>query len=135
MGGRLQGYVRHAQRGSGQPNGAPKRTMSAAPPPVSYGVQRAPAPVVSSSKVPLQQLEGNRDVDIAAFLARCDLDESAWSLLEEQSEAELEKVMTEFDPSGTKDGNVFGRLEGFVRSLSAREARGGLPPAKRPRAL
>merc|ERR1712087_226854 len=108
------------------------RSLSAAPPPVSYGVQAAPIARVGS-KAPLQQLEGDRESDIAAFLARCDLDETAWTLLEEQSDAVLEKVMTEFDPSGTKDGNVLGRLEGFVRSLSAREARGGLPPAKRPR--
>merc|ERR1712232_274301 len=79
--GRLEGYVRHAKRGSGHSNGAPLHSMSAAPPPDSYGAQAALPPNVSS-KAPLQEVTGDREVDIPTFLARCDLDETAGGLLE-----------------------------------------------------
>lgn len=120
--GRLEGYVRcYARRASS--NSAAPRNVSAAPP-MAYDD--------SSS---FRQAAGDNP-DIADFLNRCGLDESATSLLEELPQEVLEKVLNQFDPSGTKDGNVLGRLQGYVRFLSARHGRGQgslVPASKRPR--
>merc|ERR1712107_44978 len=55
---------------------------------------------------------------IANFLESCGLEPSAGQLLEGLSEEALHMVVTEFDPSGTKDGNVQGRLEGFLKRVA-----------------
>jgi len=74
---------------------------------------------------------------VAGFLERCNLDWTALSYLETLPEDVLTRVLNEFDPSGTKDGNVLGRLQGYVRMLNARRKRphddSGAYDAKRPR--
>jgi len=63
------------------------------------------------------------DSALRGFLDRCSLDWSAMPFLEGLPQDVLETVVHEFDPSGTKDGNVFGRLQGYVRFLTSRRKR------------
>merc|ERR1712176_764279 len=72
------------------------------------------------------------DARISDFIVQCGLDESATSLLQELEADVLEKVLTSFDPTGTKDGNVLGRLQGYIRAMT-RAMGGGKPALKRPR--
>uniref|UniRef100_A0A7S4VG83 Uncharacterized protein n=1 Tax=Alexandrium monilatum TaxID=311494 RepID=A0A7S4VG83_9DINO len=123
--GRLQGFAKKAIAQAGQlaraPNGGSDHyggagvlhhqdlgssggARAAAPPP-------AAAPSLSSDPL------------VASFLERCGLDASATSYLGSLPEDVLSRVLSEFDPSGTKDGNVLGRLQGYVRFLTARRRR------------
>jgi len=81
------------------------------------------------------QLSG--DPLVAGFLERCGLDPSAAACLEPLPEDLLARVLSDFDPSGTKDGNVLGRLQGYIRLLTARQRQNGsdagAPQAKRQR--
>merc|ERR1712039_954866 len=88
------------------------------PPAVRQPVARynARAPVASPAWNSLAS-----DPAAEAFLERCQLDATALELLEPLPQELQVKVMNEFDPSGTKDGNVLGRLEGYVRCLSQRK--------------
>jgi len=64
---------------------------------------------------------------ILKFVARWDLDLAVGAFLETVKDPDvLARVMEEFDPSGTQDGNVLGRLKAFVRLLSTRRKRGEL---------
>jgi len=68
-----------------------------------------------------------------AFLERCGLDVSAAPVLEALPPDILTTVIHEFDPSGTKDGNVLGRLQGYIRFLTVRrQKRGGADYAAGP---
>jgi len=138
--GRLQGFVKRvlARTGEAQP-----QRMAAVAPPIGFGgggrpiarvggpparIGGAPARVgVQPARVGGDGGDSQRDADIQNFLLRCGLDETAAPLLEELSEEGLHKVLTNFDPSGTKDGNVLGRLEGYVRHAK----RGSGQPAQR----
>lgn len=104
----------------------------AAPPDAAAGAARAPAPVA----LPAGPLPGVGPL-VAGFLERCGLEASAAAYLEALPEDVLQRVLSDFDPSGTKDGNVLGRLQGYVRFLNARRKRGddepGAPQVKRQR--
>lgn len=64
---------------------------------------------------------------ILKFVARWDLDLATGAYLESLKDPDvLARVLEEFDPSGTQDGNVLGRLKAFVRLLSSRRKRGEL---------
>lgn len=67
--------------------------------------------------------------DVASFVLLCGLDTSAADFLYGLSPEVRAAVISDFDPGGTKDGNLFGRLQGFARSVEARRKRslGGLP--------
>ncbi|CAE8665993.1 unnamed protein product, partial [Polarella glacialis] len=69
------------------------------------------------------------------FIQRCGLDTSALEILEPLPADVLATVIANFNPSGTKDGNVSGRLHGYVRVVLARRGLGkaGSGPAKRQR--
>jgi len=75
--------------------------------------------------------------DLESFVRRCGLDQEALDFLRGLSEEVRAAVVSDFDPGGTKDGNVFGRLQGFTRSVEGRRkrllegplpGRGGLRP-------
>eukprot|EP00439_Symbiodinium_sp_Y106_P066592 s202_g10.t2 len=55
---------------------------------------------------------------VDAFIVRCGLDASARDMLMALPPEKLNHVMETFNPDGTKDGNVLGRLEGYIRSMS-----------------
>merc|ERR1719401_2550168 len=63
------------------------------------------------------------EVDLMSFLQRCNLDEQALPWLQSLPDDIITTVVSEFDPTGTKDGNVIGRLQGYVRLLNARAQR------------
>jgi len=65
------------------------------------------------------------DISIDEFARNCNLDSEGVSFLESLSDDVRSTVMSAFDPSGTKDGNVLGRLQGFARSVENRRKRGG----------
>ncbi|CAK0830466.1 unnamed protein product [Prorocentrum cordatum] len=74
--------------------------------------------------------------DVDAFVQRCGLeDQPAAEFLRGLLPEVRAVILADFDPGGTKDGNVFGRLQGFARSLEGSRKRGGLsaPGSKRPR--
>eukprot|EP00927_Polykrikos_kofoidii_P044511 TRINITY_DN38457_c0_g1_i1.p1 TRINITY_DN38457_c0_g1~~TRINITY_DN38457_c0_g1_i1.p1 ORF type:complete len:738 (+),score=112.39 TRINITY_DN38457_c0_g1_i1:110-2323(+) len=60
------------------------------------------------------------DVVIDEFLERCGLDDEVVHILSNLQPDVLTAVVNDFDPGGTKDGNVQRRLEGFVRAVEAR---------------
>jgi len=72
-----------------------------------------------------------------AFARHYKLDDEAVSYLESLSPDTLDVVIADFDPGGTKDGNVFGRIQGFARSIENRRKRklggGDDPPPRRQR--
>mmetsp|Transcript_168756 Transcript_168756/g.542366 ORF Transcript_168756/g.542366 Transcript_168756/m.542366 type:complete len:675 (-) Transcript_168756:31-2055(-) len=89
-----------------------------------------------SSAAASPELAGS--LDLSGFCERCGLDQDSFNWLSSLPEDVLSIVVTEFDPTGTKDGNVLGRLQGYVRLLNARAQRRrmGEDPhasAKRPR--
>eukprot|EP00927_Polykrikos_kofoidii_P057311 TRINITY_DN51431_c0_g1_i1.p1 TRINITY_DN51431_c0_g1~~TRINITY_DN51431_c0_g1_i1.p1 ORF type:complete len:619 (+),score=130.06 TRINITY_DN51431_c0_g1_i1:134-1990(+) len=70
--------------------------------------------------------DNSNEGEIGTFLEAIGVEPAAaGDLLTELPPELLERVFNEFDPSGTKDGNVLGRLRGFVRSLLRR--RGSTP--------
>lgn len=105
--GRLQGFLRRVYvRTSSR-----ERPALQAP---TIGAQRTVVPFSHHALLARVALNPT----IVAFLKSCGLDGSAGQLLEGLSEEELQMVLTEFDPRGTKDGNVLGRLEGYLRKLA-----------------
>eukprot|EP00929_Paragymnodinium_shiwhaense_P064046 TRINITY_DN32048_c0_g1_i2.p1 TRINITY_DN32048_c0_g1~~TRINITY_DN32048_c0_g1_i2.p1 ORF type:complete len:271 (-),score=69.93 TRINITY_DN32048_c0_g1_i2:18-830(-) len=58
--------------------------------------------------------------EVVDFAQHCGLGEDAIQFLNDIAPETREVVLREFDPSGTKDGNVLGRLEGFVRVVEKR---------------
>ena len=69
---------------------------------------------------------GMRDA-ILKFVRRWDLDLAVGAYLEKLKDPDvLARVLEEFDPSGTQDGNVLFRLKSFVRLLCSRRKRGDL---------
>lgn len=69
---------------------------------------------------------GMRDA-ILKFVARWDLDLAVGVYLEKLKDPDVvARVLEEFDPSGTQDGNVLFRLKSFVRLLCSRRKRGEL---------
>lgn len=130
--GRLQGFAKKAlaQASARVPTGASNANYVVNA--TSYsdvGVARAPVPMLKASL--------SSDPLVMGFLERCGLDMSTVSYLESLPEDVLARVLSDFDPSGTKDGNVLGRLQGYVRFLNARRKRTdedlGGPQAKRQR--
>lgn len=69
-----------------------------------------------------------RTPEMEAFLHRCGLGEDAAQQLEPLPEDILAVVYNNFDPSGTKDGNVLGRLQGYVKTLCSRRGKRPPPP-------
>eukprot|EP00931_Biecheleriopsis_adriatica_P068347 TRINITY_DN42315_c0_g1_i1.p1 TRINITY_DN42315_c0_g1~~TRINITY_DN42315_c0_g1_i1.p1 ORF type:complete len:550 (+),score=121.19 TRINITY_DN42315_c0_g1_i1:79-1728(+) len=67
------------------------------------------------------QDQGPEPGSIDEFISRCGLDSSAYDLLEPLSEDARQHIMRHFDPRGTKDGNVMGRLEGYIRFVGNRD--------------
>jgi hypothetical protein len=64
------------------------------------------------------------DPDVSEFLEKCGLGTETAEYLARLEEDIMLHVMRDFDHTGTKDGNVLGRLQGFARSLCRRR---GLP--------
>jgi len=71
---------------------------------------------------------GITDPSVTAFMERCGFDSSGAEYLESLPADVLAIVVRQFDPSGTKDGNVLGRLQGYVRAL-VRKRSGNSDPA------
>merc|ERR1712061_490314 len=100
------------------------------------------APVAAAVPTQVSGVVMRGEVDLQGFIDRCGLDHSSYAWLASLPEDIVTTVVTEFDPTGTKDGNVLGRLQGYVRLLNARAQRkrmsedpagGGGSLAKRPR--
>lgn len=154
--GRLQAFVKKAMAQAGQLARAPAACPATA---LASGSHAALAPTVAGfadaasmrgapaaggsfadaavARAPVPSLKAalSCDPQVIGFLERCGLDMSTVAFLETLPEDVRAKVMNEFDPTGTKDGNVLGRLQGYVRFLNARRRRveedlGG-PQAKR----
>mmetsp|Transcript_31713 Transcript_31713/g.61297 ORF Transcript_31713/g.61297 Transcript_31713/m.61297 type:complete len:624 (+) Transcript_31713:102-1973(+) len=85
----------------------------------------------------LGSMEGGDAVE--TFVLRCGLDGEALEFLRGLDEEVRIAVISDFNPGGTKDGNIFGRLQGFARSVQGRRKRlaegaaFGPPGAVRPR--
>mmetsp|Transcript_31680 Transcript_31680/g.98628 ORF Transcript_31680/g.98628 Transcript_31680/m.98628 type:complete len:622 (+) Transcript_31680:71-1936(+) len=60
---------------------------------------------------------------LGAFAARCGLDAEAINFMMGLSEEVRAAVVSDFDPAGTKDGNVFSRLQNFARAVEGRRKR------------
>jgi len=60
---------------------------------------------------------------LEAFAQRCGLDAEAVEFMRALSEEVQAAVVSDFDPAGTKDGNVFGRLQNFARAVENRRKR------------
>eukprot|EP00928_Gymnodinium_smaydae_P063559 TRINITY_DN47101_c0_g1_i1.p1 TRINITY_DN47101_c0_g1~~TRINITY_DN47101_c0_g1_i1.p1 ORF type:complete len:520 (-),score=65.28 TRINITY_DN47101_c0_g1_i1:99-1475(-) len=112
--GRVRGFLRKVVARTGPMRapggGAPMPTRT----PFHQSSEAARAPWHSG------QSRGPPNENIEDFLSRCGLDASAHDLLLSLDAAVLEEVMRSFDPSGTKDGNVKGRLEGYIRVVQRR---------------
>jgi len=65
----------------------------------------------------------NEQDEMDMFVRRCGLDADAMEFLRGLQPEVKRVVICDFDPGGTKDGNVFGRLQGFVRSIEGRRKR------------
>eukprot|EP00440_Ansanella_granifera_P062770 gb/GFBE01068062.1/.p1 GENE.gb/GFBE01068062.1/~~gb/GFBE01068062.1/.p1 ORF type:complete len:580 (+),score=114.61 gb/GFBE01068062.1/:1-1740(+) len=107
--GRLMGFAKKAMAMT-RPGAPP---TEARPPRGSGDWQRTPAVLDEAAA-------------IDEFIHRCGLDSSAMALLQPLSPDVLALVLNNFDPRGTKDGNVMGRLEGYVRAMSRRRPGAGL---------
>lgn len=64
-----------------------------------------------------------QEPSVAAFVERCGLDEAAADFVSSLEPDVREAVISDFDPGGTKDGNVFARLQGFARCVGRRQKR------------
>jgi len=124
--GRLQAFMNKCLRQSGYEEGAPPSHI------VAGGLAGG-----SSATGGLDAESLAKDPMVLAFLERCGLDMPAVEYLQHLPDDMLQQVMDNFDPSGTKDGNVLGRLQGYVKFLARKR---GLPvdadgvPTKRYRA-
>jgi len=63
------------------------------------------------------------DDGIAGFARTYNLDDDGIKFLESLSEEVCSKVIADFQPGGTKDGNVFARLQSFARCVEKRHKR------------
>merc|ERR1712146_705744 len=74
-----------------------------------------PLPSARKRGPPVALQAHEQEADITCFLDNCGLSGSdeAWDTLAPLAADALEVVLQNFDPSGTKDGNVLGRLRGF----------------------
>jgi len=94
-------------------------------------------PWVDRTLEELGSVEGGDSVE--AFVLRCGLDGEAVEFLRGLEEEVRIVVISDFNPGGTKDGNILGRLQGFARSVQGRRKRlaegasFGPPGALRPR--
>jgi len=94
-------------------------------------------PWVDRTLEELGSVEGGDSVE--AFVLRCGLDGEAVEFLRGLEEEVRIAVISDFNPGGTKDGNILGRLQGFARSVQGRRKRlaegasFGPPGALRPR--
>lgn len=64
--------------------------------------------------------------EVLAFIQRCGLDHSSVSFLMKLDPEVRQVVMADFNPGGTKDGNILGRLQGFARAVT--QSRGSKRP-------
>lgn len=64
-------------------------------------------------------MQGDIHDALIEFVDRLALGEEGADFLSQLPEDVLQKVITKFNPRGTKDGNVLGRLMGFAKSLGA----------------
>lgn len=121
--GRVMGFAKKAMASAhGAAAEAPEaKSAKSAHAQVLATLGGASRPVVQQS--PVQDLRN--DPAVQEFIQRCGLDDSAVALLEPLDADTLANVLQCFDPSGTKDGNVLGRLNGYIKSKSTR--RGGVP--------
>merc|ERR1711920_715522 len=98
--GRLQGFVKKVLVRSGYSSrGAP--TLMSPVPVAQYAQRPAPAAAPQRRRTQIETVEAS--ATIPDFIERCGLDESSTLFLEGLEEDVLTKVLTEFDPSGTKD--------------------------------
>ena len=119
--GRLQAFARSMLGGRGFGPSAP----SVGQPPLPVPQPWAPQPLQPLQ--PLQQPWARQpvlaapspqlDAALQAYASRIGLDDHGLQLLGALPAEVCRVVMESFDPSGTKDGNVFGRLLGFARSV------------------
>jgi len=73
---------------------------------------------------PMEELGGIEGGDpVEAFVLRCGLDGEALEFLRGLEEEVRVAVISDFNPGGTKDGNIYGRLQGFARSVQGRRKR------------
>mmetsp|Transcript_85292 Transcript_85292/g.198294 ORF Transcript_85292/g.198294 Transcript_85292/m.198294 type:complete len:738 (+) Transcript_85292:136-2349(+) len=123
--GRLQGFAKKALAQAGQLARAP-----GGDPNVGHAAVAAVQLEASAARfaAPMMKPSLSSDPLVVGFLERCGLDVSTLSYLESLPEDVLTRVLNEFDPSGTKDGNVLGRLQGYVRFLNARRKRSDEDP-------
>jgi len=88
----------------------------------AYGSWAAQAAYPAAMTQPAAALQVDPSVTAAAvlqFAQRLNLDTAAMTFLQLLPQEIQTIVMNSFDPSGTKDGNVWGRLFGFCRSVWA----------------
>jgi len=69
--------------------------------------------------------EQPQDDDVLEFARRFGLDEGGVAFLRGLGPEVLSTVLSDFNAGGTKDGNVFGRLQGFANSVTSRKRRRG----------
>lgn len=123
IGARLQGFMKKCSSQCGGSVGSAAYGDTAG----NGSTRAAPGKSRSSSLL-------SHDPQVMDFLERCGLDLSALDFLQHLPEDLLQDVMNKFDPSGTKDGNVLGRLEGYVKFLSKKRGlgadAGGGPPKR-----
>lgn len=107
---------------------------------VAEEASNAPEEPWSTAERPLEELGSAEGGDpLEAFVLRCGLDGEALQFLLGLEEEVRVAVISDFNPGGTKDGNIFGRLQGFARSVQGRRKRlaegaaFGPPAAQRPR--
>jgi len=133
--GRLQAFSRKAAK-IAEGNSGPMQSHQhhQATPPWATKMSAAPqqqhavhwnhaAPAEMTSSVAYGDQASDLRPELEEFMFRCSLDEQALPWLQSLSEDILRTVIMEFDPSGTKDGNVLGRLQGYVRLLNAKSMR------------
>jgi len=91
-------------------------------------VQFAQTPQQSVPVVPADDYLNGGDEMLSSFVARCGLDANAMEFLRSLHPDVMATVISDFRPSGTKDGNVFARLQGFTRAVQGRHKRKGPGP-------
>lgn len=116
---RLRAFTKRTMRKAGhamRPRSPPRVHV---PVPVAEPVARRPREPVREDAQSASELL--KDPAVNEFMGRCDLDPAeVLPLLESLSEELLFEVMENFDPSSTRDGNVLGRLRGYVNGLARR---------------
>lgn len=125
--GRLQGYARHLLRRSGHPI-----PHSLAPAQLDQGAAAgypSAAPVVQGSTIGAAPMAMGSDASgfsrgpvpaLAEFSHRIGLTPEAQTFISSLPSDVQNQIIRGFDPSGTKDGNVWGRLMGYARSIWSR---------------